>query len=159
MAQVPSAAIAITYDALESALQWSSSGAPYENKALLCRKTAEIFLKSRNGDFGEERPEDIDDGARYVAMPHKNDLDLGRSLVMSFVEAELPQYVESVQSFFRQRDAYGKLKAFLERERHLERWYEYEANATRAALITWASENGFVVLRSASDAQPFAQAE
>lgn len=149
MAEAPPAAVPITYADLESALLWSSSGAPYENEAFLCRKTGEVFLKSMNGDFEEELPEDIEDGTLYVTMPHKNELDLGRSLVFSFVEAELPQSVGLVQKFFRQRGAYGKFKALLDREGHLEHWYEYEAKATEAALSTWASENGFVVLRNA----------
>lgn len=146
MPQIPPVPVPITYNDLESALLWSSSGAPYENQAVLCRQTGEVFLKSMHGDFGQELPEDIEDGTLYVAMPHKNDLDLGSNLVTSFVEAELPQHVDLVRSFFRQRGAYGKFKDFLERNRHLERWYEYEANATRVALCIWASENGFIVL-------------
>ena len=74
------AAVPITYEALESALQWSSAGAPFENEALLSRATGEVFLKSMDGDFGAELPDDIEDGTAYIDVPHKNDLDLGRSL-------------------------------------------------------------------------------
>src|SRR5450755_2958623 len=55
------AAIPITYEALESALEWSSSGGPSENEALLSRETGEVFLKSMHGDFGVELPDDIED--------------------------------------------------------------------------------------------------
>ena len=137
----------ISYDALESALQWSSSGAPFENDAYVSRTTGEVFFRSMDGDFGDEEiPEDIDDDTRYVAMPHKNDLDLGRSLVIEFVDREAPSHASKVGSFFRQRGAYGKFKILLEREGLLDRWHQYENAATREALQRWADENGFVVV-------------
>jgi hypothetical protein len=138
--------IHISYEDLESALNWSSSGGPYENQALICRRTGRVYLQSMNGDFeDEELPDDIEDGTLYVAVPHKNDLDLGRALVFEFVETEAPRVAAAVQAAFRQRGAYSKFKAILERESLLQRWYEYEAAATRSALERWALENGLVV--------------
>jgi len=144
--------VPITFETLESALQWTSSGAPFENEALLSRATGELFLKSMQGDFGEELPDDIEDGRAYIAVPHKNDLDLGRSLVLAFASAQTPTLAHSIESYFMQRGAYAKFKALLERTHLLEHWYEYEAAATRKALETWAGENGFVVVRGKSDA-------
>lgn len=57
-------------------------GAPFENEALLSRTTGELFFMSMQGDFGDELPDDIDDGSAYVAVAHKNELDLGRNLVL-----------------------------------------------------------------------------
>ncbi len=130
------------YEDLESAFLWSSSGAPFENTALLHRQTGEVFLKSMHGDFDEEFPEDIEDGSIYIAAPHKIDLNLGKELVFGFVEAVAPQHQNRVESYFRQRGAYSKFKALLERESLLDEWYKYEAEATRKALLLWASENG-----------------
>ena len=90
-------------------------------------------------------PEDIEDGTLYVAAPHKNDLDLGRELVFDFIESVAPQHVHSVESYFRQRGAYSKFKALLERESLLDDWYKFESKAMRKALLKWASENGFHV--------------
>ena len=95
-----------------------------------------------HGDIDGDIPEDIEDGSIYIAAPHKNDLNLGRDLVFEFVEAVAPQHLSKVESYFRQRGAYSKLKALLERESLLEGWYKYEAEATRNALLRWASENG-----------------
>jgi hypothetical protein len=144
--------VPITFETLESALQWSSSGAPSENEALLSRTTGELFFRSMQGDFGEELPDDIEDGTVYIAVPHKNDLDLGRSLVLAFAEEQAPAHLSAIESFFRQRGAYAKFKALLERTQLLGRWYEYEAAATKKALEAWASENGFTVVGSNSDA-------
>ena len=140
------APIPIPFDTLETALQWSSAGAPFENEALLARATGELFLKSLQGDFGDPLTDDIEDAAVYVVVPHKNDLDLGRQLVFAFVAEHAPMHQETIESFFRQRGAYAKLKASLERENLLDRWYGYEAAATRRALETWANDNGFAVV-------------
>jgi hypothetical protein len=147
-----SALAPITFETLESALQWSSSGAPSENEALLSRATGDLFLRSMQGDLGEELPDDIEDGTVYIAVPHKNDLDLGRSLVLAFAEEQAPTHLSAIESLFRQRGAYAKFKALLERAQLLERWYEYETAATRKALETWAGKNGFAVVAGKSDA-------
>lgn len=131
---------------LEAALDWSSAGGRSENQAFIDRRTGALHLQSMHGDFGEELPEDIDDGTRYIAVPHKNDLDLGRELVFEFVGSEAPQLEVQVHAAFRQKGAYGKFKAILERARLLERWYEFEGEATKAALMRWAEGNGFEVV-------------
>ena len=135
----------VKYQDLESALDWSSSGGPYENTALLSRRTGDVFLKSMHGDFGEELPEDIEDGTLYVSVPHKNELNLGRELVFDFLESVAPQHQCAVESYFRNRGAYAKFKTLLERESILDEWYSFESEATRSALLKWASENGFHV--------------
>ena len=133
----------VKYEDLEAALDWSSSGAPFENTAIISRITGAVFFKSMNGYTEEELPEDIDDGSLYAALPHKNDLNLGRELVFDFIETESPGNIGIVAAFFRQRGAYSKYKAFLERESLLEKWYKFESEASRKALLRWASENGF----------------
>ena len=136
--------VKISYEDLESAFNWSSSGAPYENQAQICRRTGQVYLQ---GDFEEEEelPDDIDDESLYVAMPHKNELDLGRDLVFAFVDTQAPRVAEAVHAAFLQRGAYAKFKAILDRGGLLQSWYDYEAAATRSALERWAKENGLAV--------------
>jgi hypothetical protein len=133
------------YEALESAFHWASSGAPFENTAFLNRQTGEVHIQSMNGYTDEELPDDIEDVLVYVAVPHKNDLDLGRDLVIGFVEDFAPQHLNTVLSYFRQLGAYAKFKNLLERESLLDGWYKYEADATQQALLAWAAENGIQV--------------
>ena len=86
--------------------------------------------------------------AAYIAVPHKNDLDLGRNLVIAFAEELAPAHLQAIESFFRHKGAYAKFKALLERTELLQRWYEYEATATSRALEAWATANGFTVVKS-----------
>ncbi len=142
------ALVQTTIDALQSALQWTSSGAPTENEAFLSRSTGELFFRSILDDFGEELPNDINDEASYVCVPHKNDLDLGRSLVMAFAQEHAARHLNEIASLFGQRGAYANFKKFLERTQQLDHWYEYESVAIKKALKAWASENGFTVVDS-----------
>ena len=105
-----------------------------------------------HGDFGVELPDDIEDGTIYVALPHKNDLDLGRSLVIAFAEELAPAHLHAIESFFRHIGAYAKFKALLERTHLLQHWYDYEAAATSRALEAWGNDHGFAVVKGNSDA-------
>jgi hypothetical protein len=142
---MPHPATTLKYQDIEAALEWSSSGAPFENTAIISRLTGEVFFRSMDGYADEELPEDIDDGSLYVAVPHKNDLDLGRQLVFDFIESESPSHAGVIAAVFRQRGAYSKYKNFLERESLLDKWYKFELAANRKALLRWALENGFTM--------------
>ena len=144
--------VAITVDTLESALEWASSGAPFENQAYLSRSTGELFFQSASGDSDEDLPDNLEDITAYVAVPHKNDLDLGRELVLKFVHTQAPAHASALEAYFRQRGAYSKFKSHLERANLLERWYVYEAAERCRTLEEWAVDNGFVVLAPTTDA-------
>jgi hypothetical protein len=92
----------------------------------------------------EEAPQDIDDGALYIAVPSKGDLDLGRPLAFAFVDEYLPHARESVHEYFRKRGAYGKFKSLLASSGQLDAWYNYEEVAIQRALCDWCEANGFV---------------
>lgn len=134
-------ALSVSFDDLESALQWVSSAGPYENDALISKETGQIFFTSSTYDSEDELPDDIDDASRYLSVPHKNDLDLGRTLALSFVEERLAQDLFIVKSLFQRSGAYGRFKDLLERKHLLEDWYAFEKQATKQALLAWAKEH------------------
>jgi hypothetical protein len=136
----------LTFDDLESAFMWVSSGAPFESCALISRATGEIFYTSEIDETGEELPEDIEDPTLYCSVPHKNDLDLGRDLVFQFVYEYCPEQEDRVWDCFRRRGAYSRFKDLLERADRLEQWYQYEEKATKTALLAWAAEEGLKVI-------------
>ncbi|WP_417615320.1 UPF0158 family protein [Oceanisphaera sp.] len=115
-------------------------GAPMgEAEAYLCKETGQIYIVS---DYMEDEPLPDDLGSdRYLCLPDKRDLDLGRRLAERFAWDYLPDDVEMVEEQFRSRGAYGRFKSLLERRNMLEQWYEYEAKATEAALREWCELN------------------
>ena len=92
-------------------------------------------------DVDDESPEAVETSGRNIALPHKNDLDLGRSLVLAFVAQNLPADVGSVAGYFRARGAYRRFKDLLQHRNALEAWYAFEKEATEKALMQWCADH------------------
>ena len=113
-------------------------------QAFLCRQTGKIYHHSDDSDFAkleEELPDDIEDSEKYIAIPDKRDLDLGKVLVLDFAREYLSDDYEEVERIFRKRGAYQKFKALLVCRNLLDRWYDLEAKATEQALRDWCEVN------------------
>lgn len=76
---------------LLGAFDWVSAAPPMENAAYVSRPTGKTHWASRTADLEDALPEYIEDGSIYVCVPHKNDLDLGRALVLGFAEEFRPE--------------------------------------------------------------------
>ena len=131
---------------LELAYDFVSSVEVFTHSAYISRKTGKIFWESDFTDEIEEHPEDLGDPEHYIAVPHKNELDLGKRLVMRFVASQLPQEYDNVEDTFRHKGAYSRFKAMLESKGVLDTWYEFEENETKAALKQWCEEEGIELI-------------
>lgn len=138
--------VAVKYDDLSSAFDFVSAAAPMDHHAYVSRDTGKVYWTSDSVDtFEEDLPDDLEDSEHYLAIPHKNELDLGRSLALRFVAQQLPAWYERVEEFFRRQGAYARFKDRLEREGVLERWYAFEADSVEKALRQWCAENGLEI--------------
>jgi len=126
---------------LLNAFEWVSAVGPFENAAYVNRESGKIWLVSDFDDAGEEAPADVDDESLYLAVPSKNELDLGRSLALRFAAEHLPDRAAEIRGFFAKPGAYGKFKYVLEATEALEAWYAYESHGVEQALRAWAAGN------------------
>ncbi len=133
--------VAIRYDDLFLAFEFSSAGLPMEHNAYISIDTGQIHWDSEWNPMEEEVPDDLETSDRYIAVPHKNDLDLGRILALRFVEQVLPERYGQAEAFFRKKGAYARFKRLLESEGVLEKWYKFETEAVDKALRGWCAEN------------------
>jgi hypothetical protein len=134
----------VSFKEIRDAFEFISVTAGYENRAILCRKTGKIYTHSDFPDFEEfndELPDDVDDEEKYLDIPDRYELDLGKPLVMDFARDVLPSDFEEIRDIFRRRGAYQRFKALLTRRNALDRWYEYESRVTDEALRGWCSLN------------------
>ncbi|MFM0610139.1 UPF0158 family protein [Paraburkholderia sediminicola] len=139
--------VAVKFDDLSAAFDFVSYAAPIEHQAYVSLDTGTIYWISDAIDtIEEEIPEDLEDSDRYLAIPHKNELDLGSSLALRFAAQQLPASYDQVEGFFQRRGAYARFKDLLEREGVLERWYAFEADSVEKALRQWCAENGLEIL-------------
>ena len=112
-----------------------------ENEAYLDRQSGKIYWHSEFGDNEEELPNDIDD-EKYISIPDKRELDLGKSLALDFAREFLPDDYDEVRHIFSRRGAYRRYKELLVRRDALERWYDFSNKSEAAALREWCAENG-----------------
>ena len=132
---------AVKLDDLEDALLFLGGGDMYGNAAWVCRDTGEVLCHSDEFDEFGPVPEDVDDAERYVPVPDKRDLDLGKPLALEFTRTHLPDCYEQVRGIFSHRGAYARFKDLLERHQSLDVWHQWETEQARQALRAWCADN------------------
>ena len=128
------------YSDIEDAFLFVSNSPPEENYAYVNKETGEAYYVSSLGD-SDELPDVLEENEKYISVPHKNDLNLGRSLVFDFISANLPGEFERVRGIFNRKGAYARFKDLLEFKGQLDAWYAFERKATEEALREWCEEN------------------
>ena len=113
------------FSEIEMAFDFVNSGGPDENTAFLCIETGVCHWHTEFGDNVERLPDDIDDPAKYIEIPHKNELGLGKPLALEFAAQMLPADYDEAVGIFRHRGAYGRFKDLLERRGKLDAWYDF----------------------------------
>jgi hypothetical protein len=133
--------MAVSFSDLQLAFEFVSSGDLSENEAYLDRRSGKIYWHSEFGENDEELPDDIDD-EKYISIPDKRELDLGKPLVLDFAREFLPDDYDEVRHIFSRGDAYRRFKELLVRRGALERWYDFSNKSEETALREWCAENG-----------------
>jgi hypothetical protein len=133
--------VAVRFSDLMDAFEFVGVAGPFDNRAYVDLITGKIYLVSDEVELEEEPPEDLEESDRYLAVPGKNELDLGSRLVERFVQERLPADAKEVAAFFRRKGAYSRLKILLADRGVLQQWYEFEQAATTEALRAWCQEN------------------
>jgi len=134
----------VSFQEILDAFEFAGSSSIGEFQAILCRRTGKIYLRSEFPDFEElndELPDDVEDDEKYLALPDKRELGLGKPLALDFVREFLPNDFDEARYIFGKRGAYRKFRALLIQRNVLERWYGFESKATERALREWCEFN------------------
>jgi hypothetical protein len=133
----------IKFDELLYALDYVSGAPPSENEAYLCVETGIIYYQSiySDIDINDDFPSDTGDPEKYIAIPHKNDLDLGKRLALRFVSDFLQGSWHEVNDIFHHKGAYARFRHLLERHGLLQQWYDYEDESRKTELRQWCQDN------------------
>jgi hypothetical protein len=136
--------VSVKYGDLIEAFDFVSFGGSSEHAAYISLDTGAIYWDTESGE--EELPDDLGESDRYLALPHKNDLDLGRDLALRFAAGKLPNDYGRVEDFFRRPGAYARFKDLLEAQGRLDDWYAFEAAETEVALKDWCRDNDIQII-------------
>jgi len=130
----------IEFKEIEEAFDFVSFAQMCEHQAFLDRESGKIYWYSEFGDNEEELPENLDN-EKYIEIPHKKELGLGKGLVFDFAYEQLPNETQEIELIFSRKGAYSKFKALLERKGVIDKWYKFESTAQEKALRAWCREN------------------
>jgi len=64
----------------------------------------------------DELPDDVGDSEKYLQIPDKRELDLGKPLALDFARQFLPNDFDEVRQLFSKRGAYARFKDLLDRK-------------------------------------------
>jgi hypothetical protein len=116
-----------------------------ENAAYLCRETGKILYQLASDEDADELSDDIEDEDKYVPIPDKRELDLGKSLVLAFARECLPDDYQKVREMFSRRGAYARFNDLLDYRNMRQQWFEYRDKAEEEALRAWCKTNSIEV--------------
>lgn len=136
---------AFSFSDIELAFMFVTGGPAFENEAFLDAETGKVYYRSLSGDIDELEEAEVDCG-EMIAVPHKNDLDLGHNLVFEFTSSNLPDEYDKVRNIFRHRGAYGRFKDLLDSKGLLDAWHSYENERETEALHSWCDKNNIKLL-------------
>ncbi len=121
-------------DDIEWAVEFASLGYG-DHEAFIDTETGRIYYIGDAVD--EEAPEDIYETEKYLQVPDKRDLGLGKNLAIKFAAEKIPDRLDDVYEIFGRKGAYARFKELLSSLEQLEAWYSYEEIALKEAIIDW----------------------
>ena len=136
----------VNWNDLVLAFEFVGASSTGEHQAFLCKRTGTIYWHSELSDDLDELPDDIDDDEKYVQIPDKRELDLGKPLVFDFISQFLPDAIDEVQRIFSRKGAYARFKDLLVRRGTLDQWYSFESKAEESALRGWCDLNSIEII-------------
>ena len=145
----------VKFSEIRDAYDYVSFGGAEEHHAVLCKETGQIYFHSDYLDNDEDEwPDDIDDNEeKYIAIPNKRELGLGKRLVFAFVQEFLQRDLDQVQRIFSRKGAYATFKDLLMRRGALDQWYAFETKAEDEELRKWCELNDIELIEDAAQAQ------
>ncbi len=135
----------VSFKDIQEAFEFVSVGGGDEQEAFLCKETGEIYYHSGLDDDLDELPADIGDSDKFLQIPDKRELDLGKPLALDFAREFLADDFDDVRQFFGKKGAYARFKALLQQRGALDQWYAFEEKAVERALRTWCEVNSIEV--------------
>ena len=98
----------VSFKDILEALEFVSAGGMGEHQAFLCKQSGRVYWHSEFSDELGELPDDIEDSEKYVPIPDKRELDLGKPLVLDFARQFLPNDIDEVRRIFTRKGAYAR---------------------------------------------------
>jgi hypothetical protein len=90
---------------IREAFEFVCAGSGGEHQAFLCKQSGKLYCHSDVCDDLDILPDDIDDSEKFLQIPDKRVLDLGKPLSLDFARQFPPGDFDNVRQFFSGRGA------------------------------------------------------
>jgi hypothetical protein len=131
----------MAYDTIDDAFHYISDTPFGERMAVVHRLTGQVFLASRKAGF-DERPGGTENDPDYLAIPHRQELDPGKPLVLEFIRSHCPAELARVEALFARPGAFRNVKDLLRRKHLLDNWQVFEGQRIEELLRQWCATQG-----------------
>ncbi len=131
----------MAFDTIDDAFHYVSNAPFGERRACVHRSTGRVYLASVKADF-DERPAGSEDDPAYLTLPHRQELDPGKPLMLDFVRSHCPGEFARVEGLFARSGAYRNAKDHFRRLGLLESWQVYEGEKISGLLRQWCLAQG-----------------
>jgi hypothetical protein len=126
----------MAYNSIDEAFHYVSDAPPGERCAVVHRISGQVFLASRKAGY-DERPPGSEADPNFVPIPHRQELDPGKPLVIEFIRSHCPAELARVEALFARPGAFRKVKDLLRRQHLLESWQVFEEQRLETLLRQW----------------------
>ena len=126
------------FDTILDAFHYVSDALPGERRAVVHRRTGQVFLASLKAGY-DERPVGAESDPDYVSLPHRRELDPGKQSVLEFVQSHCPAERARAEGFFARPGAYRNVRELLRRRQLLESWQVFEEQQIESLLREWCA--------------------
>lgn len=130
----------ISRDDLHLTVEHVTGGQVHGAAAYVDRQTGATLWA---GDGMEEPlPDDIDNEERYLPVPSRKELGIGRNDALAFTEEHAPQLLDRAEAIFRRAGAFQSFKVLMHDAGLLPQWYAHQHVRLWEALEEWVGEEG-----------------
>src|SRR5580704_13067190 len=96
-------AMLVSLKDIQEAFEFVCAGGGGEHEAFLCRQSGKLYCHSELCDDLDILPDDIGDSEKFLQLPDKRELGLGKPLALDFARQFLPGDFDDVLQFFSRR--------------------------------------------------------
>ena len=95
--------MSVSFKDLQEAFEFVCAASGGEHQAFLCKQSGKIYCHSDLADDLDLLPDDIDDHEKFLPIPDRRDLDLGKPVAPDFARQFLPGGFDEVRLFSLER--------------------------------------------------------
>lgn len=131
----------MSFDVIEDAFTFISSGQPGDRSAMVHRVTGKVFLASVSAGF-DQAPAEAKNDPDYLLLPRRQNLDPGKGMILAFFNDHAQSEMPQVNALFTRSGAFRNVKDLMRRLHLLDLWHVYEEQKIEELLRKWCLDRG-----------------